>query len=99
MYSVTQPIGVNQSSQAELGACLVNTIAQLPKQYLNALIVMSGAIGSNVGLYETPYIECPVNPHRLAEHLVNVRVCEVNAYIVPGVKTHARAGLPDVMRG
>jgi len=99
VYSLTQPIGVNHSSRAELEQCLSNAIAQLPAQYASSPIVMSGAVGSNVGLYETSYVECPVDPHRLAEHLINVRVGDVNAYIVPGVKTHVRAGLPDVMRG
>ncbi|MGM8228640.1 2-dehydro-3-deoxygalactonokinase [Cellvibrio sp. ARAG 10.3] len=99
IYSVIRPIGINHSSRTELEVCLINTIEQLPKQFLGMPIVMSGAVGSNVGLYETPYIDCPVNPCRLAEHLVNFRVGELNTYIVPGIKTQARAGLPDVMRG
>ncbi|MDR7089230.1 2-dehydro-3-deoxygalactonokinase [Cellvibrio fibrivorans] len=99
VYSLTLPIGVNHSSRAELEQCLMNAIAQLPAQYVNVPIVMSGAVGSNVGLYETPYIECPVNPYQLAEQLINIQVGAVHAYIVPGVKTHVRTGLPDVMRG
>ncbi len=99
VYNITRPIGINQSSRAELEQCLIDATTQLPAQYASAPIVMSGAVGSNIGLYETPYIECPVNPYQLVEHLINIQVSDINAFIVPGIKTHVREGLPDVMRG
>lgn len=99
LYTNTQPVGINRYPFQALETFLINVISQLPSQYSQAPIVMCGAVGSNIGLREVPYVECPINPVNLALHLVPVKIGPVSAYIVPGLKTYARAKLPDVMRG
>ncbi len=63
-------------------------------------ILMSGMVGSTVGWVDVPYLTCPVSSKDLTTALHYVGALEGhNVWIVPGIKTMAASGSPDVMRG
>lgn len=65
-------------------------------------VLMSGMVGSNIGLHEAPYLDCPVNAPELAGQLVSVALGTLKGrqlYIVPGLRTTTAGGAIDVMRG
>lgn len=67
----------------------------------DALVVMSGMIGSRQGWREVPYVPCPADPAEIAAGLERVDWGEgdAEAWIVPGLLDESRPGQPDVMRG
>jgi 2-dehydro-3-deoxygalactonokinase len=77
--------------QAEVG----DWLAAAP----DALVVMSGMIGSRQGWREVPYVTCPAEPEEIAAGLERVDWGEGEAWIVPGLLDESRPGQPDVMRG
>src|SRR3546814_20842089 len=66
----------------------------------DALVVMSGMIGSRQGWREVPYVACPAEPAEIAQGLERVDwgEGEAEAWIVPGLLDESRPGQPDVMR-
>lgn len=79
--------------EAEIGRWLV--------QRRDALVVMSGMIGSRQGWREVPYVACPAEPAEIAQGMERVDwgEGEAEAWIVPGLLDESRPGQPDVMRG
>jgi len=65
----------------------------------DALVIMSGMIGSRQGWREVPYVACPAEPAEIAEGLERVDWGAGEAWIVPGLLDESRPGQPDVMRG
>jgi 2-dehydro-3-deoxygalactonokinase len=67
----------------------------------DALVVMSGMIGSRQGWREVPYVACPAEPAEIAQGLERIDwgEGEAEAWIVPGLLDESRPGQPDVMRG
>ena len=61
-----------------------------------ALVVMSGMVGSRQGWVEAPYVPCPAGFDEITAKLVEVRQ---GVWIVPGLSCRDPAGVPDVMRG
>jgi 2-dehydro-3-deoxygalactonokinase len=62
-------------------------------------VIMSGAVGSNVGLREIPYLACPLSLELLADHCQVFTEDDVECVIVPGLKSAHDDGRVDVMRG
>ena len=61
-------------------------------------ILMSGMIGASTGWVDAGYCPVPVGIQELSENLVRVPGNET-IWIVPGVSTLDKAGIPDVIRG
>lgn len=63
-------------------------------------IVMSGMIGSRQGWKEVPYVRVPAGIDEIAGAMQEIGWgSRRKAWIVPGLTTRDRAGIPDVMRG
>jgi 2-dehydro-3-deoxygalactonokinase len=68
----------------------------------DALIVMTGMVGSRNGWVEVPYVECPANSASLraqAQDMTSVLLPGRRIKIVPGLCSYSQAGSPEVMRG
>jgi len=63
-----------------------------------AIVLMSGMVGSINGWLETPYVVCDVSLKQLAKELVKIPNIKENIYIVPGVKSLKDDSM-DLMRG
>ncbi len=64
-------------------------------------ILACGMIGSKQGIVDAGYLACPVDPARLARHLVVTSCGARTLHIVPGLRMDGDgvSALPDVMRG
>ena len=95
------PHGIFKLKQANLSSFLQHELKDWLVRYTQLPILLCGMIGSASGWVETPYLDCPLDLSRLAQHLVEVPSGMQRAVrIVPGVQrlaTTAAAG--DVMRG
>jgi 2-dehydro-3-deoxygalactonokinase len=60
---------------------------------------LCGMVGANVGWTEVPYVECPVDPGRLAAAQVRLTAAGIRVAIVPGLACINHLSVPDVMRG
>lgn len=69
------------------------------EQYGNIQVILSGAIGSNIGWRHTPYLSCPVGATEIAAGGVRFVVRGINFYLLSGVKAQNPIGSADVMRG
>ncbi len=65
----------------------------------DALVMMSGMIGSRQGWREVPYVDCPADLAEVAAGLERVDWGQGEAWIVPGLLDESTPGRPDVMRG
>ncbi len=83
--------GFAKALAAEIGAWL--------KMHPDALVVMSGMIGSRQGWLEVPYCPCPCDLSRLAAGFKRLDWSEAEVWIAPGLNDRTTPGLPDVMRG
>lgn len=63
-------------------------------------VVLAGMVGSRQGWVEAPYLACPADPGRIAEHAMPVELPGGGrAWIVPGLMARDARGRPDVLRG
>jgi 2-dehydro-3-deoxygalactonokinase len=68
----------------------------------DALIVMSGMVGSRQGWREVPYIECPAGLDEIAAAMRQLDVPQLSErriWLVPGLTVQSDDGTRDVMRG
>src|SRR3546814_11888452 len=65
----------------------------------DALVVMSGMIGSRQGWREVPYVACPAEPAEIAQGLERVDwgEGEAAAWLVPGLLAESAPGPPAGM--
>ena len=68
-------------------------------QYEIQRIILSGMIGSSIGWLEAPYSDCPIDFPEHAAQAMNTDVEGISCFIIGGLRTKNRLGLPDVMRG
>ena len=65
----------------------------------NAVIVMSGMVGSTIGWTDVPYLDCPADVADVARHCKAVRSRGHRIHIAPGLACTNALGQSDVMRG
>jgi len=93
------PGGILRVRGGDFATALETEIGPWLQREPDALVVMSGMIGSRSGWREVPYVECPATLDEVAEGLERVDWGEGEAWIVPGLLDESRPGQPDVMRG
>lgn len=93
------PSGILRVRGGDFATALEAEIGPWLQRDPDALVVMSGMIGSRQGWRELPYVACPATPEEVAEGLERVDWGEGEAWIVPGLLDESRPGQPDVMRG
>ncbi|WP_312917054.1 2-dehydro-3-deoxygalactonokinase [Stenotrophomonas sp.] len=87
-----------QASAGQFEAVLAQEIAG----WDDALILLSGMVGSRGGWREVPYLPCPTGIDELAGALVPLQaptLAERTLWIVPGISDTGNDAVPDVMRG
>lgn len=62
-------------------------------------ILLSGAAGSNIGLFDAGYMPCPTAPGELAGHLRARTIRGRSILVVPGLVCRNGLGEPNTMRG
>jgi 2-dehydro-3-deoxygalactonokinase len=93
------PKGILRVSGSDFATALKDEIGTWLVERPDALVIMSGMIGSRQGWREVPYVSCPATPGEIAEGLERLDWGEGEAWIVPGLLDDSRPGQPDVMRG
>jgi 2-dehydro-3-deoxygalactonokinase len=68
-------------------------------EHANLDATLCGMVGANMGWTDVPYVECPVDPGKLAEAQVRLTAAGTRIAIVPGLACINHLGVPDVMRG
>jgi 2-dehydro-3-deoxygalactonokinase len=91
--------GILRVRGGDFAAALLAEVGDWLGDAPDALVIMSGMIGSRQGWRELPYVECPADLGEIAAGLERVDWGEGEAWIVPGLLDESRAGQPDVMRG
>lgn len=91
--------GILRVRGGDFAAALLAEIGDWLRAEPEALVVMSGMIGSRQGWREVPYVECPAGLADIAGGLERVDWGEGEGWIVPGLLDESRDDLPDVMRG
>lgn len=61
--------------------------------------ILCGMVGSTLGIYAVPYVDCPVDAAELASRMHRIEGEGAPAWIVPGLRCRRPNGDPDVMRG
>lgn len=62
-------------------------------------VVMSGMIGSKQGWVEAPYLQCPASVDNIANAAAQLKISDMDLFIMPGLQGIGLSGAPDVMRG
>ncbi len=91
--------GILRVRGGDFAAALLAEVEDWLKQAPDALVIMSGMIGSRQGWREIPYVDCPAALADIAGGLERVDWGEGEAWIVPGLLDESRPAQPDVMRG
>ncbi|GAB4394412.1 MAG: 2-dehydro-3-deoxygalactonokinase [Kiloniellaceae bacterium] len=91
--------GILRVRGGDFAAALLAEVEDWLKQDPDALVILSGMIGSRQGWRELPYVDCPASLADIAAGLERVDWGEGEAWIVPGLLDESRVHQPDVMRG
>jgi len=95
--AVEQPRGIAGLDRTQMQALVAEVAARWPDA---TRWYASGMIGSNIGWSDAGYVDCPTTLAKLAAHLHETRIGEVDVAIVPGLACRrAQDGAPDIMRG
>ena len=62
-------------------------------------VILSGAVGSNIGWHTVPYLNCPASPEQIAKGTTKLIVRGLDIWILSGLKTQTLLQTPDIMRG
>lgn len=68
-------------------------------QYGPVPVILSGAIGSNIGWHNVPYLDCPASPQQISQGTTKLSIRGLDIWILSGLKTQTVLGTPDIMRG
>ena len=68
-------------------------------QYGPVPVLLSGAVGSNIGWHTVPYLDCPASPEQIAKGTTKLIVRGLDIWILSGLKTQTLLQTPDIMRG
>ena len=74
-------------------------VADWIEQYGPVPVILSGAVGSNVGWHTVPYLDCPAKPEQIAAGTNKWVIRGLELWILSGLKTRTALGTPDMMRG
>jgi 2-dehydro-3-deoxygalactonokinase len=91
--------GVSRLSKPEMEAELFSLCEDWIGEKQASRIILGGMIGSTLGWWNVPYVQCPTPLAGLAQHAVTRDVRGVPVSIVPGLTAVNFLGEKDVMRG
>lgn len=91
-------IGQLEGADAIENACF-EAIGEWIAQQPNLLVIMVGAVGSNIGWHRVGYADTPATLDDIILGMLSFRARGVDFWVAPGVATTRIDGLPDVMRG
>ncbi|MDA8885787.1 2-dehydro-3-deoxygalactonokinase [Porticoccaceae bacterium] len=74
-------------------------VADWIEQYGPVPVILSGAVGSNIGWHTVPYLDCPAGPDQIARATTKLHVRGLDLWILSGLKTLNALQTPDIMRG
>jgi 2-dehydro-3-deoxygalactonokinase len=93
------PLGIMAVTDNAFEAAFESAVGDWLNAAADAVVVLSGMIGSRQGWREAPYLACPADVSGLAGAVVARPLARGGtAWIAPGLSTR-NAGVPDVMRG
>lgn len=91
--------GVSKLSRADIPCELFRHIADWIEQSAAQRVLLGGMVGSTLGWWEVPYIECPAPLVDIAAKAQSRTFKGVEIYISPGLRSRNFLDEPDVMRG
>jgi 2-dehydro-3-deoxygalactonokinase len=91
-------IGQLDGADAIENACF-EAIGEWIAQKPNLLVIMVGAVGSNIGWHMAGYANTPATLDDIVSGMLSFRTRSVDFCVAPGVASTRIDGLPDVMRG
>jgi|TARA_B110000238_G_C16097497_1_gene426764 2-dehydro-3-deoxygalactonokinase len=62
-------------------------------------VILSGAVGANIGWHTVPYLDCPASSEQISHGTVQFTVRGLDIWILSGLQTQTSLGTPDIMRG
>ena len=62
-------------------------------------VILSGAVGSNIGWHNVPYLDCPVRPEQIAAGTTVLHSRGLDIWVLSGLQTQTALGTADMMRG
>ena len=84
---------------SDFEAVLFDLIGDWLEQYGPVPVILSGAVGSNMGWHEVTYLDCPASPEQISNGATKFTVRGLDIWILSGLKTRTGLGAPDMMRG
>lgn len=91
--------GVSRVIDAKFEEALFEHCGPWIEQSSEAVFVMSGMVGSNIGWADVPYLDCPADVGDVANHCKAMSSRGHRIYIAPGLACTNVLGQPDLMRG
>ena len=91
--------GVSKVHDGKFEDVLFEHCGSWVEQIPDAIIVMSGMVGSTIGWSNAPYLECPADFADVARHCKAFRSRGHEIYIAPGLSCTNALGQSDVIRG
>jgi 2-dehydro-3-deoxygalactonokinase len=91
--------GVSRLDETTVEAELFRLCETWIEQYDVSDVVLGGMVGSSLGWWEVPYIECPTSVSEIAANVSSRKIKGISVHISPGLKCENFLGEPDVMRG
>ena len=62
-------------------------------------VILSGAVGSNIGWHQVGYLDCPASPAQISHGTTKFKIRGLDIWILSGLKTRTALNAPDMMRG
>ena len=91
--------GVSRVRDSNFEDILFERCAPWVERDPDAVIVMSGMVGSTIGWTDVPYLDCPADVADVARHCKAMRSRGHRIHIAPGLACTNALGQSDVMRG
>lgn len=91
--------GISRLKETTVEAELFRLCEGWFEQYGVSDVVLGGMVGSSLGWWEVPYIECPAALSEIAANVSSRSINGVRVHISPGLRCQNFLCEPDVMRG
>lgn len=85
--------------KSDFESVLFDLIGDWLEQYGPVPVVLSGAVGSNVGWLQVGYLDCPASPEQISHGTTKFKIRGLDIWILSGLKTQTALGASDIMRG